>query len=286
LTAQQHQAQVDWEARVGRPAAAAAALAAVFSLASVIVQATAFRDSPDGDRGTLVTVNEQGSDLWLAVGLRCVSLAGLGFVLYYLLQATRYRRPMPAIIAPLVYLGPLLLVVGSIITQLDLANLADDFTSSGVIEGRAGEERAEDLLDDRSPVGLAVASGGTLALALALVFVSLNAMRAGLLSRFMGILGVIAGALLVLPLSPIPIVQIFWLGALAALFLGRWPNGRGPAWEAGEGIPWPSAAELRERSVGDAVRSQFEGPEDEPEPEAEPAEGQPASRRRKRKRRR
>jgi hypothetical protein len=74
---------------------------------------------------------------------------------------------------------------------------------------------------------------------------SLDAMRAGLFSRFMGIFGIIVGVLFVLPLSSLPIVQVFWLAALGFLFLGRWPQGRGPAWDSGEAIPWPTAQERR-----------------------------------------
>ena len=59
----------------------------------------------------------------------------------------------------------------------------------------------------------------------------------------MGVLGVICGALIVLPiLSPLPIVQTFWLGAMAVLLAGRWPNGVPPAWTTGEAMPWPSQA--------------------------------------------
>ena len=42
----------------------------------------------------------------------------------------------------------------------------------------------------------------------------------------MGVLGIITGILLIFPLgSPLPIVQCFWLLALALLYAGRWPNG-------------------------------------------------------------
>jgi hypothetical protein len=119
--------------------------------------------------------------------------------------------------------------------------------------------------------------------------ICLNAMRVGLLTRFMGVLGVICGALIVLPiLSPLPIVQTFWLGAMALLLLGRWPNGVPPAWEAGEARPWPSQQEIREqrRRGGGATA------EPEPEPAAHAAgDGaaergpHPASRKKKRKRR-
>jgi hypothetical protein len=145
--------------------------------------------------------------------------------------------------------------------------------------------------------------------------VSLNAMRAGLLSRFMGIIGVIVGVLLVLPILPLPILQIFWLGAIGLLILGPWPQGRGPAWDTGEPIPWPTAQDRRDALMGDdaPVRPQrgrmFGGPapgdaEQEPdiedeaeEPEPEPvqhtrtparpreATTHPRSKKRKRKRR-
>lgn len=146
------------------------------------------------------------------------------------------------------------------------------------------DERAENLIDDNlDVVGGSVGLAGLMAIALALVIISLNAMRAGLLSRFMGILGIIAGVLQILPLAPVPVVQLFWLGALGLLFLGRWPGGRGPAWETGEAVPWPSMAEAREAALGDRLREQVE-PEPEPNPEATPEH--PVSKKRKRKRRR
>ena len=112
--------------------------------------------------------------------------------------------------------------------------------------------------------------------------VGVNGMRVGLLSRFMGVLGIIVGALLVLPLIPggQGVVQIFWTAALGALFLGKWPGGRGPAWESGTAEPWPTAADRQRAATGTG-----EEPTD-----AVPADGgeeqQPAPQRRKRKRKR
>jgi hypothetical protein len=45
----------------------------------------------------------------------------------------------------------------------------------------------------------------------------------------------------------LPVVQCFWLLLLAALFLGRWPNGQPPAWRTGNAEPWPSAASVRDQ---------------------------------------
>jgi hypothetical protein len=116
------------------------------------------------------------------------------------------------------------------------------------------------------------------------VLVSVNAMRAGLLSRFMGVLGIIAGALLILPVLPGGgnFVQLFWIVALGMLFLDRWPNGRGPAWSVVEAIPWPTAAQVRELAVSG------DDPETDPSVPAEPqsAAKQPVKRRASRKKRR
>ena len=98
----------------------------------------------------------------------------------------------------------------------------------------------------------------------------------------MAILGVIAGALMVLRLMPLvpEVTQAFWLGAIGALYLGNWPGGRGPAWETGEADPWPSASQRRGQA-----------PEDEAEPppaetaEPEPTPQRPSSRKRRRKKR-
>jgi hypothetical protein len=98
-----------------------------------------------------------------------------------------------------------------------------------------------------------------LLLGTAFVLIAMHAMRAGLLSKFMGILGVIVGALTAVPLlGGAPVVQLFWLGAMTLLFLDRWPQGRGPAWEEVEEIPWPTAqdrrAELADRDDDAPVR--------------------------------
>ena len=69
---------------------------------------------------------------------------------------------------------------------------------------------------------------GTFALAVGMVLVSLNAMRAGLLTRMLGYLGIAAGALMVIISGGMPIVQIFWL-VRARLHPARPLAGRRPA---------------------------------------------------------
>ena len=93
-------------------------------------------------------------------------------------------------------------------------------------------------------------------------------MRAGLLSRFMGALGMIVGGLLILPVLPggQSTVQIFWVAALGVLILGRWPNGRGPAWDSGEADPWPTAQQrAQEMAEARAAREEEFSVDDEDE---------------------
>jgi hypothetical protein len=37
----------------------------------------------------------------------------------------------------------------------------------------------------------------------------------------------------------------FFLVAVGIMFIGKWPNGQPPAWDAGEARPWPSGADAR-----------------------------------------
>jgi hypothetical protein len=149
-------------------------------------------------------------------------------------------------------------------------------------------DRADAVGDSNAGViAQSIGQVGSLLLALGWVITCLNAMRIGLLTRFMGIIGIMCGVVLVLPIFT-PIIQTFWLGAMALLLAGRWPSGLPPAWSSGEAVPWPTSAQIREqkRRQMDARRGPRE-PEPEPEPE-EARTGAPhiaTSRKKSRKRR-
>jgi hypothetical protein len=282
----QHDAQLEWERRAGRWAAAAGFLSAVCLVANtVLVQAVVLQERPTQDRGVLLAIDEYSGAFLASSFVQGLNYLGLGVVLWFLFKVTRYRREeLPAWFIWLVYIGPVLFAVATVLSTLDRLDIAEQFASSGETQGRAGERRAENLLEDRAPVSVALGAAGTLALAFSLVLVSLNAMRAGVLSRFLGIIGIIVGVLYVIPVFGGPlIVQIFWLGALGAVFLGYWPGGRGEAWETGTAVHWPSAAERRREALGAQMATEVEDQEGEPEPDEEEPE-RPAPRRRKRRR--
>ncbi|MGB0096859.1 MAG: hypothetical protein WBP81_30505, partial [Solirubrobacteraceae bacterium] len=89
---------------------------------------------------------------------------------------------------------------------------------------------------------------------------------------------------------PVPVVQGFWLLALAYLLSGRWPTGVPPAWESGSTEPWPSSASMRQQRVKAGRTGGRANPEATPAPQPvgapAPTRSRAAASKRKRKRRR
>jgi hypothetical protein len=174
-----------------------------------------------------------------------VAIALIAVSLTFLFDATRYRRPqtMPAA-RPLVLYGglavALLSVASQVINAIDTHHFATghDFTNHAVDQALTnGSARVA-----AAYVGLIAELG----LAIGIVVTVLNAMRVGLVTRFVGIVGMVVAVLFVLPLGQsLPIIPALWLVALGVLYLGRWPSGDPPAWAAGEARPWQPMAEAR-----------------------------------------
>ena len=293
------QQQLAWEARHRPRAAIAAGAAGLLILAGQIFRGAAFRDAPranflealqraqqPGPIGTQPSVQTGAAQYlsdhaasWIlpaiAEGLGYIALA---YTLTFLAAATRARREQfPRLATYLPAIGAVLTAMVTVVGAL--GRMAD---INGFLDGPRTVDAAKDI--GFGPVSLVAQIAflpASLALAAAYVLVSLNAMRAGLLTRFMGVLGVIAGGLVVIQLGPFPVVQTVWLVGLAILLTGRRPGGDPPAWRTGREEPWPSQQE-----VAEARRRRAE--ERAPEEPVAVAAGGPSrsSSRRKRKRRR
>ncbi len=277
--------QLAWERRLAPPTAAAALLAAVCVIVyQVIIQTAVVEDRPRTKAfpDLLLGIHAHPTAFVLADVIQAIGYILLGVVLWYLFRATRHRRPeVPGQFIGLVYLGPAMFAIGSVLSAIDRIDLADKFAAGTPILGQAGQDRAEDLAGDASIVGAVIQQVGLLSIAILFVLVCLNAMRVGLLNRFQGIIGIVVGALFILPLFPgAPLVlQTFWLGAVGAILLNRWPGGRGEAWDSGNAEVWPSSMQRRSLAAAAAAA------EDE-EDSSTPAKEAPARRSsRKRKRR-
>jgi hypothetical protein len=282
-----------WEAEWRPRAAAAAVIAALAGTAGGVMLAILGRGGPDEADGFVslpealgaATRGEAPAEPSLAVrltdyrgdkvGLFTVStvLSVLGalaalLALSYLFRAARARNPAIGravgwSVAVALALYPLGRGVREIATWIEYSQFAD------AAERTAGAQRdigSEGIL----PAAALFEILGAFALALSFVLVSLNAMRVGLLTRFMGILGVIVGALAVFQLDAPQVVRGIWLLFLGLLIAGRYPGGTPPAWETGRAEPWPTQQELRERR--DALRAEQEvaAPEESPAPKPHP----------------
>jgi hypothetical protein len=288
-----------WEREQGPRAAVAAVVAAIATFAGGIVSSSALSNEPHvplassrknalrggADRRPslrtpqLEYIHHKAGTLILGGIILGIGYFALLPALGYLFRATKARRPeLPRAVLILALIGPALLGVAAIVFQIALTSKAGQFAS--------GSDHTRHAVDQVTKAGLLrgvqiLQLPGTLCLAFALVLLSLNSMRAGLLTRFMGVLGIICGvALVLLPQNPI---VVFWLLALALLFAHRWPQGMPPAWVTGEAVPWPSAAQVAEQ------RAQARGgaparPETVSEPG--PSLSHSSSKKRKRKRRR
>lgn len=287
-------AQLEWESRWAAPAGVAAMLAALAFIGQQVLAQGALGEDRPGIRplpDLLLSVDEQPGAVLAAAGVYAVGALLLIPVFLYLLRAVLAREAaLPQWFVYLVYFGPVLFALAQVLGAVDRIDLGQTYAEGGVIRGEAGEDRADQLVEDNPNIPVfALSFAGLLGVAFMFVMIPLRARRVGLLSPFMGILGVVAGALLVLQLAPqiAVIIVAFWLGALAVLYLGRWPGGRGPAWESGRAEPWPSAAERRglvQRPEPERDEPETAAEEPSAAAEPEPAVERPASRKRKRKR--
>ncbi|MEA2421203.1 MAG: hypothetical protein QOF55_302 [Thermoleophilaceae bacterium] len=247
--------QLRWEREKAPLAASAAALSAILTIAGAVYLQSKIKTSPADSVESILLVHGHKSDLLISAVLQAIGTALLAPALYYLFRATSFRRPqLPAAIKYLVVLAPILGGVTTVIRQVQIAHASDSIVASLPLPPAAAKTLVSDKVGETPLVVVGgIATAAALGIAFMFLLLSLNAMRAGLLSKFIGTLGIIVGVLGVLPIFPVPIVQTFWLGAVAVLFLNRWPQGRGPAWDSGEAIPWPTAQDRRDALNPDAA---------------------------------
>jgi hypothetical protein len=277
--------QLEWEARWGLPAAIAAFVAGAMLLVSGLLFVPEERKGIESNPDFLLSVDEQsGAYLTAAVLAAVGGLIVIG-VFYYLFRASLARgAAVPRWFLYLIVGAPVISAIATLWATVDVIDIADEFASGTPIRGDAGTDRARDV-GGSAALLLGLSTAGTIGFAFLFVMLPLRARRVGLLTPFMGILGVVVGALIVFR-AQFPglatVVQAFWLGALGMLLLGRWPGGRGPAWASGRAEPWPTAAQRR--GVVPMPGEEQEATLDPTPPEPEPVPQRPKSRKRRGKR--
>jgi hypothetical protein len=134
-----------------------------------------------------------------------------------------------------------------------------DFTSD------CEDEEAKDIRGAASlaPLETGISLAGLLGFTVAVVYVSLWAMRTGLLTRFWGSLGIALGVVFAF----FTLFTLIWF-IYAGLLLAGWvPGGRPPAWASGEARPWPKPGDPGPDGDGDDDDDVIEGTAEEVDPD-------------------
>src|SRR3954468_100870 len=293
--------QLAWEARQRPRAGIAAVAGALLALGSTIATTTTFskapsatflrslqsaaREGPIGGAPSQRTAFLQYYSDHQAIVIASAAAQALGYIaiawtLTFLAAAVRARRPeFPRVAVYFGLVGAVLQAVAVVLATAGTVAAVNKFLDGPHTVDAAHGITSGSLLVTSSVLQLAAA----LALAAGFILTSLNAMRVGLLSRFMGVLGIVVGALVVIPLGPFPpVVQAFWLLTLGMMLLGFGRAGLPPAWRTGRAEPWPTPPP-RARGGGRVAPA---GPDPSPSaaPVARPVT-RPGDARRKRKRR-
>jgi hypothetical protein len=199
------------------------------------------------------------------------------FAIAYLFRATRARRPsMPQFALILAAVGAVGFGIGRAVSEVARYIGAHNFVSAA---DQSNSAATDALSPTATLVGQLIWETSALALGFGIAIISLNAMRVGLLTRFMGILGVIVGVAVapILPIDQQGIIRVFWLAALGMLFLGRLPSGVPKAWTTGEAEPWPSQQQLREQREAARAERDAAGGEREPREQRDNGRKAPAA---------
>jgi hypothetical protein len=259
--------QLAWEERWARPAAVAALVGIAAIVAAIVVSTQAVGGS-DGDSELLRNVDaERGAQLISSI-LQAIGVGLLAVPLYYLFRAADARsETMRSQLVGVVVAAPLFLAVLAILSGLSTLHAATEFVSDEVPRLLASgvelsSERANDVANDTiadaplRPLAAGFGLGGQIGFVVAMFYTAMHAMRAGLLTRFWGSLGMALGAVSFIFFQ----FALLWFVYLGLLIAGVVPGGRPPAWQSGEAEPWPTP--------GEKAASELPPPE-EPENSAE-----------------
>ena len=280
--------QLAHESRVRQRQTAIAVGAGVLLVLAAAVQLGGAHTKVDELTTDLIVANRRFPLDLIASVINALASLAVAWTLSYLWRCAHARSAqVRGYVRAIAVAGGVLSAVTGVVYAIIVAIKVHQFVTTGA----QTYEEANRLTSSSGLIVLQlIGQAGALLLAVGFVLVSLNAMRQGLLTRFMGYLGMFAGALVLFQITQIPIVQGYWLAAVGYLISGRWPTGTPPAWITGRAEPWPPSSEMRARKVasaGGARRGARPVPEPQPAggPAPDGARTRAATPKRKRKRR-
>ena len=278
--------QIEEERRQGRIAGIASILGIVLFVGAMSL-AGDFNGADQAEQ--LRTFDEFSSDLLAQTVIQAIALLLFIPALAHFFRAVQRRVETirPGLIGAVV-ISPALLAFSLIAAYFAYKTASDVFLEPGRYD-TADDDVANDVFFDQFTAQLRTGLGlaGSLGLAFTTVYLALNGMRAGLLTRFWGTFGMALGVGTLLFGSLMLVGYMILISLLAARF---WPQGRPPAWDAGRAIPWPAPGRPGDVSQDPdalATPADFEGSATEVEAEEdEVTPERPGRRDNKRKRKR
>ncbi|HXS47464.1 MAG TPA: hypothetical protein VN756_08370 [Solirubrobacterales bacterium] len=260
------EATLAWEERWSRPVAVAT-LASILLIVAAIVVATQGVGSSDGDSELLRNVDAHRSAQLISSILQAIGVGLLAAPLYYLFRAASARsETMRGQLVGVVIAAPLFLAVLAILSGLSTLSAASDFVSNEVprlmakgvaLSSDSANDVASDTLTEAPlrPLAAGFGLGGQLGFVIAMFYTAMHAMRAGLLTRFWGSLGMALGAVSFIFFQ----FTLLWFVYLGLLLAGVVPGGKPPAWRSGEAEPWPTPGEKASAAMGDGDDPAIDG---------------------------
>jgi len=235
--------QIERERRTGRIAGIAGIVGIVLFVGiGAVGLAPEFRGA-DGFAASLAAFPEEKSDVLVLLIIQAVAILLFIPPLVALFNVVKARSEAlrPGLIG-LCIAGPLFFAASLVASYFAIEAAADLFDVTTVDEGLDVDDEARDVYLDQGSASIAsgLEFAGRLGLTFMMIYLSLNAMRSGVLTRFWGTLGMALGVGVIL-LGP-PALLAFFL-AISLMVARFWPGGMPPAWDAGRAIPWPKPGE-------------------------------------------
>ncbi|HXD55908.1 MAG TPA: hypothetical protein VN618_14225 [Solirubrobacteraceae bacterium] len=186
--------------------------------------------------------------------LAAVAIGALTLILLLLFDATAFRRPSIWRHARLLTLvGGISVGVASIAHEVVYAIETHDFATGHDFTRAAVDNALTKSAANQIVAYLSLLAG--LALVVGMIVILLNSLRVGLVPRWLGLLGMFSGLLILLPNigATLQLIPAFFMVMTGILLSGKWMGGDPPAWEAGEARPWPSRAQVAAERRGEPV---------------------------------
>jgi hypothetical protein len=247
--------QVNYESSVRFRYGVIAFCGALLIVASQLIQLSGVHASVNELTLDLVAANQRVTPDVIGATLDMLGLAAVGVLLYWLHRISSARRPeLKPLVRWIASVGAGLSAVMALAYTIIVAHKAHQFVTTG----NQGYPEANHLTSGGLVVALPLLLElGTLMLAIGCIWTSLSAMRVGLVTRMVGYVGVLSGALFLFPIGGlVPIVQGYWLAAIAVTLARRWPSGDPPAWASGTAVPWEPTQSQRARQDARGERAQ------------------------------